>query len=230
MRDLDKIKECIVIRLDHRQLFATILALAILAGGSFGAGYLVSEGFALAKPAQNQAVNASLKGAEKSPLLTRIQPGTRGLTDDVRRSAYMPAPSNPTEAARIETQRQISATRSLGPVGLTPPSTPTPTAAPVTVVKREPKREAKAMAGTTKIESGFAIQVSAFRTRGPADTITSTLRQGGYDARIREVKGAKGETIWRVLVGHFKLHDKAKAFRRRFEKTEGLATIVVPVR
>lgn len=230
MRDLDKIKECIVIRLDHRQLFGTILALAILAGGSFGAGYLVSEGFAFASPPPGQAVSDSIKESAKSPLLTRIHSGTRGLTDDVKRSAFMPAPKNPTEAARIETRRQISATRSLGPVSLTPPQTPTPAAAPVTIVKREPKREAKAMAGKTKIESGFAIQVSAFRTRGPAQTLTSTLRQGGYDARIREVKGAKGEPIWRVLVGHFKLHDKAKAFRSRFEKTEGLTTIVVPVR
>lgn len=230
MRDLDKIKECIVIRLDHRQLFGTILALAILAGGSFSAGYLVSEGFALASPTSGSAVDAALESSEKTPLLTRIEPGTRGLTETVKRAAFMPPPNNPTAAARIATQRQIAATRSLGPVALTPPATPAPSAPPVTVVKREPKREAKAMAGTTKIESGFAIQVSAFRTRGPAETITSTLRQGGYDARIREAKGAKGETIWRVLVGHFKLHDKAKAFRKRFEKTEGLATIVVPVR
>jgi len=119
---------------------------------------------------------------------------------------------------------------SLGPVGLTPPKTPTPTAGPVTVVAREPKREAKAMAGPTKIASGFAVQVSAFRSEGPAGTLASTLRQGGYDARIREANDGKGAKIWRVLVGHFRDHDKAKSFRLRFEKTEGLATIVVPVR
>jgi cell division septation protein DedD len=230
MRDLDKIKECIVIRLDHGQLFATILGLAVLAGGSFGAGYLVSEGFAMESPSPRNAVADSLERSHGAPPLARIHAGTRTLTTAVKRPSFMPPPQDPTEAARIETRRQLTATRSLGPVGLTPPSTPTPRADPVTLVNREPKREAKAMKGKTKIESGFAVQVSAFRSRGPAEILTSTLRHGGYDARIREVQDARGDQFWRVLVGHFKDHDKAKGFRLRFEKTEGLATIVVPVR
>lgn len=245
MRDLDKIRECFVIRLDHRQMATAILGVIVVSAGAFAVGVFVGEGHSpeptavVAPEAVEAAVAAALEASAEEKidsLLTRIPPGTRELTEALTQPSVVPAPLDPTQAARIETQRQIAsarqaaATRSLGPVSVQPAKEQAPDADKLSWVARDPQKERAALEEKKKVDAGFSLQVSAFRSAPPGERMAKELRQGGYDARVLKITDDHGTHFWRVLVGRFADAKKAGAFRGRFEATEGYPTILIPVR
>ena len=240
MRDLDKIREKIVIQLDNRQVGLAILGFILVSTGTFASGVLVGQRMVDALPDRWAAAGAAASlegptGVERTSALTEVSPGTRSLDTELALPPDAPTASDPTEAARMEAHRQIAASkargaaRSLGPVAVAPPETPEPGVEPVTLVKRNPAREEAALAGAQVAPSQYALQISAFRSASPANVVASQLRTAGHEASVRELADAQGP-LWRVEVGRFDSTRTASAFQREFERTAGYSTVMVPVR
>lgn len=242
MRDLDRIKEKVVIRLDNRQVAMAIVGFIVVSIGTFAGGVVVGKTMTDGMPGSLTEVvdGAELDSAEdhrsRSLLLARIAPGTRQVHANLSGPPPKLVASTPTEAARIETHRQIAraraggTTRSLGPVAVGPlrSGSTTADAAPLTLVDRNPDRERAALE-VPEVKSSFALQVSAFSTAGPAQVVAQQLQGTGHDARVRAVAGEDGQPLFRVEVGHFADAKQATRFQRTFERASGYSTVMVPV-
>ncbi len=244
MRDLDRIKEKVVIRLDNRQVAYAILGFILVSTGTFAGGVVVGKQMADAVPgtleelAGLEATDADLDGVRehrrRSKLLARIAPGTGNIEAELARASSRLDPDNPTDAARMEAHRQIATaravgvTRSLGPVPVEAPAAPAgagPEA--LTVIARNPAKEQAALDAGAQVVGGYALQVAAFGSEGPAQVVARQLGAGGHDARVRVV--ASGETsLYRVEVGQFADAKAAGEFQKGFERTSGYSTVLVP--
>lgn len=240
MRDLDKIREKIVIQLDNRQVGLAILGFILVSTGTFASGVLVGQRMVDAIPerwisGEDQALEIR-DGRERTAALAAVTPGTRALDSELALPPETVSASDPTEAARMEAQRQIAAARtagtarSLGPVAVTPPEAPAATAAPLTVVDRDPRRESAALDGAATARSQYALQVSAFRSESPAEVVANQLRSAGHEVSVRQVADEDGTPLWRVEVGRFESTRTASVFQREFERSAGYPTVMVPVR
>ncbi len=244
MRDLDKIREKIVIQLDNRQVALAILGFILVSTGTFASGVLVGQRMVDSIPerwttgdAVADAGPAAVRvGRARTAALAAITPGTRAVDIELATSAEAPAPADPTEAARIEAHQQlaqakaIGAARSLGPVPVQPAGAPAAEVAPVTLVERNPTREQAALeAGGTQTPPQYSLQVSAFRSESPARVVANQLRTAGHEATVRHVEANTG-ALWRVEVGRFESTRSATAFQREFERSAGYSTVMVAVR
>ena len=243
MRDMRKIKECIVIKLDKSQLAVALLGTILVTTGTFAAGVMVGKDLAPdmsglisdALPLSGEQALAATRSGEAAPLLTHIGGGTRDLATQLAQETLPVTSPDPTVAARIETQRQIAealarpTVKSLGPVPLAHASQRTPTADTLTWVKPEHPANKKAKA-TPRVNTHYTLQIAAFRSAPPANAVGRQLRESGYDSHIRELVDAEGGAFWRVEVGKFESPRKAERFRHDFEQREGYPTLLVPVR
>lgn len=244
MRDLEKIREKIVIQLDNRQVALAILGFILVSTGTFASGVLVGQRMVDSIPErwtageiESDGGPASVRvGRARTAALAAISPGTRALNNDLAANPEQPAPADPTEAARIEAHQQLAmaktlgAARSLGPVPVAPAGAPAAEAAPVTLVERDPKREQAALeAGAVQTPPQYSLQVSAFRSESPARVVANQLRTAGHEASVRHVEADTG-ALWRVEVGRFESTRSASAFQREFERSAGYSTVMVAVR
>lgn len=246
MRDLEKIKEKVIIELDNHQLGLALLGFVLVSVGTFAAGVLVGQRMTSELPNpldssldQIAAVNA---GQARTAQLTRLVPGTRELDKELSQEATAPRPDSPTEAARMEAHRQLanasataaaesSSARALGPIPIAPPEAPAPAAKAVTLVERNPALEQAALdAPAPQLDTKYALEVSAFRSPEPAKVVANQLESAGHDVRVRELPGDNGGKVWRVEVGDFEDTRTAGVFQRQFEQTAGYPTVMVSVR
>jgi cell division septation protein DedD len=244
MRDLDRIKQKIVIQMDNRQVAIVILGLLLVSTGIFATGVLVGQ------QAGDRLMSALGAGLDDSELgaptgarrevsrierLTRVLPGTRAVNAELALPPPQAPPADPTDAARIEAHRQIAAAnagaaaRDTRPVAVAIPTVAAPQVAPVTVVERSPEAEEAALAGAPST-TRYALQVSAFGAPDPARAVAEQLRSAGHAAQVREAVGEDGAPSWRVEVGPFPDVPAASAFQRQFEASAGYPTVMVPVR
>jgi cell division protein FtsN len=245
MRDLRKIKECIVIKLDKSQLAVALLGTILVTTGTFAAGVMVGRDLTpetreyleetLPLEFGDGRTNAGRDGG--APLLTHIGGGTRDLHNQLAQNSVPVTSPDPTVAARIETQRQIAeaiarpTVRSLGPIPLAHAGERAPTEQTLTWLKREPDSAAQGKQQTrAKVATHYTLQIAAFRSAPPANAVERQLRTSGYKSRIRELVDAQGRSFWRVEVGEFGTPRDAERFRHDFERREGYPTLLVPVR
>jgi len=247
MRDMDRIKEKVVIRLDNRGVGMAIFGFVVVSIGTFAGGVVVGKKMADAVPASIGAIagaDASLvlddakEHRNRSKWLASVEPSTANIHSELAGAPHRLAPSSPSSAARIETHRQIAAARrgvarSLGPVAVGPlTGEPAPAAKALTMVNRNPDKERAALhakpvdGGPT----GYCLQVAAFSTESPAKTVAAQLSSSGHQARVRSVAGAGGATVYRVEVGQFPDAKAAGRFQRKFDRQSGYSTVLVPVR
>lgn len=246
MRDLHRIKEKVVIRLDNRQVALAIVGFVAVSAATFGAGVVVGKKMADQLPGSIDEVAGITSGADalddsrthrqRHLLMARITPGTRTVDSELAKPPQEVAPADPSRAARIEAYRQIAKAReqgvvtSLGPVAVAAAEEPARAAVPLTLVERNPDQERAALDPPTGAPAGaFALHVSAFASKTPADVVAEQLKSGGHDARVRAAGRTEGEIRWRVEIGRFADARKATTFQDTFERDSGYSTVLVPV-
>lgn len=97
--------------------------------------------------------------------------------------------------------------------------TPEKATAPKDAPKEATKDAAKAPAPGT-----FTLQVGAFGTKKPADTLVAKLKKKGYEAYI--VTSPSGPTKFKVRVGPYPNRAEADAAAEKLKKEEGLSPLV----
>jgi DedD protein len=66
----------------------------------------------------------------------------------------------------------------------------------------------------------WSVQISAAPAKDIADTLVQRLKAKGYDGYLVQAE-VKGQTYYRVRVGHFDAREKAEAVRRSLANREG---------
>jgi cell division septation protein DedD len=248
MRDLRKIREKVVIRLEHRQMAYAIIGCILVSIGTFTSGVFVGKQMSDAVPSSLAAMtgvdNEGL-GLE-SPMVPRQRvgilhasvPSTQSVHRDLGAARTRVQTSDPGSASRIETHRQLAlvrakgSARSLGPMAKAPSRnmrSPAASAPPVNLVQRDPAAEKRAFSQQPAVATKFALQVSAFNRVDPAQVVANELKRVGHRARVREVAKQNGQLAYRVEVGQFSSARDATVFQRRFERKSGYSTVLVPI-
>lgn len=243
MRDLDRIEEKVVIRLDNRQVGMAIFGFVVVSIGTFAGGVVVGKHMSDAVNVDLAGTNAAIalhdveEHRNRSKWLAQVEPATTNIHAELAGPPNQLAPSDSAAAARIETHRQIAAARrgvarSLGPVAVGP-MTPAknPPTAPVTMVQRNPANERSALdAKPAGRSQGYCLQVAAFSKEGPARTVAAQLSSSGHKALVSTVVNAQGHTMFRVHVGKFADAKAAERYQRKFDRDSGYSTVLVPLR
>jgi DedD protein len=76
-------------------------------------------------------------------------------------------------------------------------------------------------AGNTR----YAVQVGAFKERGPADAMRTSLAAAGWDAYVAEIEGPD-VVRYRVRVGSYTNRDDARQAAQQLSKERRVATYV----
>jgi cell division septation protein DedD len=180
--------------------------------------------------------------AERAALTADAAGSSPVTTPDVVASqepAPPPAGSDPTAAAPPPAVDELSyfnrldkssaPAEKLKPAATTPApaARATPEPAPPPAPKKEPPAVASAKdtepspasPGAEPAGTGFALQITALREKGEAETIARRLSTKGYSAYVlTPPKGAP--TVYRVRVGKFKTRREAEAMATRLQKEE----------
>jgi cell division septation protein DedD len=90
---------------------------------------------------------------------------------------------------------------------------------PPVVASAKDAAPSPAAAGAEPAGTGFALQITALREKGEAETIARRLSTKGYSAYVlTPSKGAP--SYYRVRVGKFKTRGEAEAMATRLQKEE----------
>lgn len=101
----------------------------------------------------------------------------------------------------------------------TPPAKPTDTKAAT-----KPTPDTKASTTPAPAAGTFNIQVGAFGTKKPADTLVAKLKKKGYEAYV--FTSPNGPSKFRVRVGPYADRPSAEAAAAKLKKEEGLSPLV----
>jgi DedD protein len=152
-----------------------------------------------AGPAGEARPGDRMRGPEPAPLLTFYHELTAPLTappPPKPRGADKPAPAKPRPAAAAGDADARSASAT---ILVAPPGLPD-----------GPR---------------YAVQVGAFRERGPAETMRATLAGVGWDAYLAEIQGPD-VVRYRVRVGSYATRDEARQAADRLSSERRLSTYV----
>jgi len=133
-------------------------------------------------------------------------------------------PAQPVEVPEPQKPPQTVATAPAAAPATTPPvaaATPVTTAPPATPVTTAPPATPKPEAPKP---AGLEMQAGAFSQHADADRRRGEILLLGYDARVEAVKGADGQTRYRVSVGPF-ADPAALANARRALRDVGIDTL-----
>ncbi|PKN57907.1 MAG: hypothetical protein CVU56_08350 [Deltaproteobacteria bacterium HGW-Deltaproteobacteria-14] len=221
-----------ILRLDRWQVTGALLGLGAIIAVVFFAGVVVGRQSSAPLPPTPARIGSSdgdgggattMSHAERSRAMAELKQGTREIDSDLARPIADVVPRDPTDAARVETHRQLQESRSAGLAGVEGASA-APTNGPH-VVSIAPSA---GIASSSDGRTGYTLQVSAFEVKAAATAVTGELEAGGYPARMREVS-ANGRTFWRVEVGFFESPAAASGYQGQFERKSGYKTVMVPV-
>lgn len=76
-------------------------------------------------------------------------------------------------------------------------------------------------------KSVYSLQAGVYSVRKNAEAISATLRQRGYEVVIREISGADGVRLQKVLVGKFDTRSEALDQSKALLQKEGIKSLVV---
>lgn len=145
---------------------------------------------------------------------------TADVTPDTPQPPTQVSPSELDYTARLQGGSAATDTKPGEPAKPTEPPTPAAESAP------EPTPDAKKTASeqAAPVASAFYVQVAAFGTKKPADTLMAGLKKKGYAAYV--VTEPSGPTRFRVRVGPFADRAAAEEASARLKKEEGLSPLV----
>jgi cell division septation protein DedD len=141
---------------------------------------------------------ARLEKAAPVEVPAKIDASAKPAKEDPARQATVAAPS-PAVAAKAERAPAPPATARVN-VALAPMAAPTP---------RSPAK------------GDWSVQVSATRDPRTADAVLRRLRTKGYDAFVLKVR-RRGETFYRVRVGHYASLEEAQQVVSRLRREPGV--------
>lgn len=219
------------IEIDRWQLTGILGAVLVACALSFFAGVLVGKKTA---PPAPQAASAQLlptaakpaatSSRERTLAMAEVSPGTTFIDRGLAQPVADPIPTDPTDAARMETHRQLQDFRAGGRRGDAPPQivggAAVPDVAPVII----DQPTAAGPAG----QGGYTLQVSVFESQDAAQAIAGELERAGQPVHLRQMS-AQGRPVFRVEVGEFRSAEAATAFQRRFERDSGYSAVLVPM-
>ncbi|MEO6025347.1 MAG: SPOR domain-containing protein [Candidatus Binatia bacterium] len=156
-----------------------------------------------AVPAETKPV---IKAAEPAPAPKLVEPEVVAKTEKPAK------PEPPVKVVKEEAAR--------------PASAPSPAAKPVSPsTARVAVALAPAAVPTPALRTGakgdWSVQVSATRDPRTADTVLKRLRTKGYDAFVLKVR-RRGETFYRVRVGHYGTLEEAQQVVSRLRREPGV--------
>ena len=153
---------------------------------------------AAAKPVESEPVAKSAEPAAKPDAPVKMEPAAKLAKEEPVHQAPVPAPS-PAAAAKVERAPSPPSTARVA-VALAPAAAPTP---------RPPSK------------GDWSVQVSATRDPRTADGVLRRLRGKGYDAFVLKVR-RRGETFYRVRVGHYGSLEEAQQVVSRLRREPGV--------
>jgi cell division septation protein DedD len=73
---------------------------------------------------------------------------------------------------------------------------------------------------SANLSKKWSVQISAAPAKDVADTLVQKLKANGYDGYVVQTE-VKGQTYYRVRVGHFNAREEADAVRQSLARQEG---------
>jgi cell division septation protein DedD len=74
--------------------------------------------------------------------------------------------------------------------------------------------------GSANLSKNWSVQISATPAKNIADTLIQQLKAKGYDGYMVQAE-VKGQTYYRVRVGHFNAREEAESVRQSLARQEG---------
>jgi cell division septation protein DedD len=75
-------------------------------------------------------------------------------------------------------------------------------------------------ADSANLSKKWSVQIAAVPAKDTADNLIQQLKTKGYDSYLVQAE-VKGQTYYRVRVGHFDAREKAEAVRQSLARQEG---------
>jgi len=149
-----------------------------------------------ARPAEPEPAAGNEKPT-KAEAPTRAEPSARVAKEEPVRQAGAPAPS---PAVTKDERAPAPPSTARAVVALAPGAAPTP---------------------RTPAKGDWSVQVSATRDPRTADSVLQRLRTKGYDAFVLKIR-RRGETFYRVRVGHYASLEEAQQVESRHRRETGV--------
>jgi cell division septation protein DedD len=164
-----------------------------------------------AKPAAKVVDNAAEKVAEPAPKPAEPELATK--VDKTEKSK----PEPPARAEPVKVAKEESAHPAVAP---SPAAKPVPPSTARVAVALAPAVMPTPVA-RTGAKGDWSVQVSATRDPRTADSVLKRLRGKGYDAFVLKVR-RRGETFYRVRVGHYGTLEEAQQVVSRLRREPGV--------
>ncbi len=238
MRDGNRLKEKIELRLDQRQVVSFVMVALVLAGAIFALGVLVGKNLASMPsrpgPARNEDLLARLDENAKAGPEARalLDGGPDGLT--FQEELTRPETADKKKAPKVEEKKPVPKAvkpavdagvvavqhADAGTLTATAKPTPTPIATPTPTPTPKPSPAAEVPS------SFFTIQVKATQSKDDADRFVAKLEGSGYHPFVAEVDLAGKGHWYRVRVGKFENRPKAEKYLADFKRETHLEAFV----
>ncbi|WP_300669418.1 SPOR domain-containing protein [Desulfoluna sp.] len=198
-----------------RETLGWSTALFLLFGWLFFLGVLVGRGSIEVNliPTDVQRELAVMPDKQTVPGLDKKSPDSKTPPPSVELSFYKEVKQS--EEAITKSSRMTKTQKPVIPPGqAAQPEATSASPSPAPVVART-ERPAPVSPPITPPSEGFTIQVAAHIQEESADAEAKALRNQGFPAYFMAATNSKGQTWYRVRVGHFAKHaDAAKALSR----------------
>jgi len=243
MRDLERIRERRTYRVEggHVRMIGLVALLLLVGTFYVGMKFGTPEN---GDPAENAAASDGeshllLMNEPKTPFSAPALQYESVLGESADGAITLAMPSQPSPVQPTRAQR--------APMHKKPSMPATATAAPLPQLKAtetakskpaeiaKPSMPAMPSASTSTAnapgatQTGYTLQVKAFRTEEAAKRFNQELRQNGYDAFVVRSEIPEKGTWYRVRVGQYASLMKATEYQYHFESKEGLSTFVSPL-
>ncbi len=244
LRDVERWKDKIEVRLDNRQVFFLFFGSAVVACMLFVLGVIVGkriESRGRAEAADVQDPLAALDRAHQPPFVAgpaapptellfpkalQAGPGKSASARAERNASVVPTPFVPVPHAQIAVAKPpapvLPVSKAMPPVPKAMPlvAKPAKVIAPVGVTATA--KSAAPAADAVKVKGKYTLQLSAFPTREEAESFAAK-----YDATFIVPSEIPGKGTWfRVRAGNFSTYNEATAAKTAFEKTNKVIALV----
>lgn len=240
LRQMGKVRDKRVVRLDSPQLAKLVLALVLLLSTAFTGGVLVEQSW----PSWSWwpwLAQQLAPVAPKPPLVAVAPDQTPPPSADAVMTAT-PEPANPRPAQTAAVPPLLAPGR-VDPIEMGPRRVDQASPPPVEIDAEHPaatggggvEDQGTLDMPTFVLDTGerdalaYTIQVKAFREEPQAQAYLDQLRQGGYDAWLVQSDLPDQGVWWRVRVGRFATMTEATDYQRLFEEKENVSTFVSPL-
>jgi len=259
MRQFDRVKEKIEIRLDTAEIAWLILGCMLIAGSVFASGYYI--GMNAKGTTERETMAVTLEALDDKLLVDEVdEPTDPKYTYDEQLTNPTPAEKvddpwlaviskakDKLESGQIPVDGELSDSDVDGPeIALAGPR-PASVVAPVKGAQapapakaswpnpngaNEPAPGTKSQSPPTSAgpqASGYTIQIKAFPKENGANAFAAALQAAGYKPYILTANIPGKGLYYRVRLGKFNTLKEATKMQKSFEKAEGYNTIVTPL-